>query len=266
MSRPESGDRTPPSLVEVPLTPAEVVELWSFLHGDIMEAGIRVQLRGSLGLCPRHTWGYAATEIELWQTGAGIRGGHQPFDVSVLYGDLLDQVTGQLGRPAGLFHHDLRRALLPRGQCAICAVLDPAGSRPRSTPVGYAGANATDLAAETNELVHTTTWCQETFPRWRDQACPGCVTAGGVGNSAAAEQADWARLCRLHLLDHPVSVECGHQVAVRLGEVAARLRRLGRSMTKDGPPATPDDDSSWVEALGWFAGWQVPLALARPGR
>jgi hypothetical protein len=33
-------------------------------------------------------------------------------------------------------------------------------------------------------------------------------------------------------------------------------------MTKDGPPISEKDDASWVEALGWFAGWHVPLALA----
>jgi hypothetical protein len=37
------------------LTVEEVRQLWSFVHGDIMEPGVRVQLRESLGLCPRHT-------------------------------------------------------------------------------------------------------------------------------------------------------------------------------------------------------------------
>ncbi len=83
-STPSAADANQPSLVQVPLTLVEVVELWSFVHGDIMTGGICRLLRAHLGLCPWHTWGYAATEIELWQTGAGPRGGHQPFDVCVL--------------------------------------------------------------------------------------------------------------------------------------------------------------------------------------
>lgn len=152
MSQPgDPADQEQPTLVEAQLTPAEVVELWSFLHGDIMDDGIRQQLHRSLGLCPRHTWGYAVVEIELWQTGAGIRGGHQP------------------GPPA--------RPTVPH----------PPAPRPR------------------------------------------------------------------------------HR-GVRLRRRGVRLRRLASSMTKDGLPATPNDDASWVEALGWFAGWQVPLALTRADR
>ena len=38
----------------VDLSPDEVRELWSFLHGDVMEPVIRAQLREALGLCSRH--------------------------------------------------------------------------------------------------------------------------------------------------------------------------------------------------------------------
>lgn len=41
-----------------------------------------------------------------------------------------------------------------------------------------------------------------------------------------------------------------------------RVGRLTASMTVDGAPATPADDASWIEALGFFAGWAFPLYLA----
>lgn len=270
MSRPE--DAAPAggaSLVDAELTPAEVGELWSFLHGDIMEPSIRQLLRASLGLCPRHAWGYAATEIELWQTGAGLRGGHQPFDVAVLYADLLDHVAVQLTKSPGLFHHDLRRALVPRAACSVCALLRPGGgSAGGASRIGYGGTPTAELASETNRLAHTTAWCRDTWSQWRAEVCPSCFATwkDGVDQILGVDQvhdedADCGRLCRLHLILNPVTTDCGHIAAERLESIAVRLRRLISSMTDDGPAATPEDDSSWIEALGWFAGWRVPLAL-----
>jgi hypothetical protein len=260
-SRAEAGQ---PALVDVELTPAEVVELWSFVHGDIMEGGIRQLLRAGLGLCPRHTWGYAASEIELWQIGAGARGGHQPFDVSILYEDLLDHVAAKLRKPAGLFRHDLRYVLIPHEECRICSSINVAGVSGRdSTPMGYAGSTAADLARETNQLTYTTAWCRETWPRWRHALCPRCAAdlPNTTNNKKLASGNSCASLCRLHLLNAPVTTDCAHTVAAHLEGIATRLRRLANSMTKDGRPAAPDDDSSWIEALGWFAGWRVPLIL-----
>lgn len=261
MTRPDQAAQL--TLVEAELTPAEVVELWAFVHGDIMEGGIREQLHRSLGLCARHTWGYAVVEIELWQTGAGVRGGHQPFDVSVLYEDLLDRVAAQLDRPAGLFHHDLRRALTTTTQCCICNMVKPAtGATMSSTPMGYGGSTAVDLAAETNQLSYTRPWCDQTAPQWHDRVCPDCRAAFQAAAADQLEDDDRSPyVCRLHLLLRPLTPELGHTVAGQLRNIAYRLGRLSKSMTKDGPAATPEDDASWIEALGWFAGWQVPLAL-----
>lgn len=267
MTRPTDLSDDQPSLVEAELTPAEVVELWSFVHGDIMEGGIRQLLRAALGLCPRHTWGYAATEIELWQTGAGARGGHQPFDVSVLYEDLLDHVAARLRRPAGLFHRDLRHILVPRTECRICNTLRPAGIiDERAAPVGYAGATAADLARETNQLTYTTQWCRETQPQWQSTVCPHCATTLNATPQQVPTGGNGTVLCRLHLLDLPLTPQGADGVAAHLNAIAGRLRRLGTSMTKDGPAATADDDASWVQALGWFAGWRVPLTLTGAAR
>jgi hypothetical protein len=236
------------------LEPEEVRQLWSFVHGDIMEPGLRRILRSSLGLCPRHTWGYAAVEIELWQTGAGARGGHQPFDVSILYEDLLEHVASGLDRSAGLLHRHPERILVPAGPCRICTEMG--GPAHTGLRLGYAGSDTAALTAEANTLEHTRAWCRQTADTWRDRACPECRPGPDAHLSGKA------MLCRVHLLAHPVEEADRHGTAARLRAIRARMLRLTESMTVDGAPAGPEEDASWIEALGFFAGWGPPLWLA----
>ena len=239
----------------------EVRQLWSFVHGDVMDPGIRDALRESLGLCARHTWGYAVVEIELWQTGGGVRAGHQPFDVSVLYEDLLAHVAAGLSRPRTLLHPHPESILRPRRPCYICAQLAPADvGGPR---VGYASSNSAALTDEANAAQHTRRWCAETAGQWRTRVCPDCrvrpgATAGFIPDADAV-----LLLCRAHLLGRGRTDDALlAAVAQRLDEVRTRLGRLNASMTVDGAPATAADDASWIEALGFFAGWALPLHLA----
>jgi len=70
-------------------------------------------------------------------------------------------------------------------------------------------------------------------------------------------------LCRTHLRRlGQLSAALREDVAARLRELQQRMRRLNASMTQIGAPATPQDDASWVETLGFFAGWGLPLHLA----
>lgn len=248
-----------------PLVPAaplqlsveEVRQLWSFIHGDIMDGSMRKLLRASLGLCPRHSWAYAVVEVELWQAGAGLRAGHQPFDVSILYEDLLEHVADGLARKASLLNRDPDRVLLPVGPCRICA--DMASPDLPGLRMGYANSNTEALTAEANGLVHTKAWCRETFKVWRARACPDCRlgrsrSSGGGG--------DPVLLCRFHLAARrPLAAPLRHAVASRLLGIRERLRRLTDSMTDHGAPASLEDNASWVEALGFFAGWGLPLFL-----
>jgi hypothetical protein len=232
----------------------EVRQLWSFVHGDIMAPALRGVLREALGLCPRHTWGYAAVEIELWQTGAGARGGHQPFDVSVLYEELLDHVADGLDRPATLLRPRPERILIPRGPCRICTEM--AGPEYAGHRIGYAGSDTAALTRKANLLEHTRAWCRETAAIWRGRVCPDCDPSRPARPEAAC-------LCRAHLLARgPLEQAVRRARAEGLREVRSRLLRLGDSMTVGGPPAGPEEDSSWVEALGFFAGWGPPLWLA----
>lgn len=236
------------------LSVEEVRQLWSFIHGDIMDGGMRRLLRASLGLCPRHAWAYAVVEVELWQAGAGLRGGHQPFDVTVLYEDLLEHVANGLARKASLLHRHPDDVLDPVGPCRICA--DMASPSLPGLRMGYANSNTEALTVEANSLAHTRVWCRETLPLWRDRVCPGC-DPGPLEWSG-----DPALLCRFHLAPRRPLVEpLRHEVASRLLRIRDRMRRLTDSMTDHGAPAGGEENASWIEAVGFFAGWGLPLFL-----
>lgn len=229
------------------LTVEEVGALWAFLHGDIMIGGIRQRVREHWGLCPRHAWGHAVVEIELWETGAGARGGHQPFDVIVLQDDLLETARHTLTSSRRSPKHSLRR----RGSCYVCDQLTGATDR-GLTPIGYAGFNSEPLTEETNRLEYSRKWMDETSPVWSARTCPRC----------SDDQSPRGVLCRPHLVADDAPHEAVDQVIPYLDELAPRLKRLLDSMSEHGKPATPDDDAAWIEVLGWLHGWTFPLQLA----
>lgn len=261
---PELGERDRLTGALVPVGPLElsveeVRQLWSFIHGDIMDGSMRRLLRASLGLCPRHTWAYAVVEVELWQAGAGVRGGHQPFDVTVLYEDLLEHVAHGLNQKSSLLHRHPDEVLLPVGPCRICQ--DMASPSLTGLRMGYANSNTEALTVEANGLAHMTAWCRETQPIWRNRVCPSC-DPGTPGESG-----DPVLLCRYHLAERrPLPEQLRHAVASRLREVRGRMRLLTDSMTDHGAPVGAEENTSWIEAVGFFAGWGLPLYLAEePG-
>jgi hypothetical protein len=235
------------------LEPEEVGALWSFVHGDIMIGGIRQQLKRALGLCPRHTWGYFVVEVELWQYGPKPRGGHIPFDVGVLYQDLLEDMIAKISATHRTTRHGLHDVLTPMDKCRICGDLSQPGDA--TTPIGYAGSNAATLTAEAAELAFTTAWCVRTKDHWGEWVCPLCkdLVATPSGTSTGM-------LCRSHLAQvESISTEEAHAVAARLDDIRNRLHRSVESMTQGGQPATLADDAAVIETLGWFAGWRFPL-------
>ena len=44
------------------------------------------------------------------------------------------------------------------------------------------------------------------------------------------------------------------------------MRKLTESMTDYGAPVGSGENASWIEAIGFFAGWGLPLYLARSPR
>ncbi|MDA8439103.1 MAG: hypothetical protein M0Z51_09625 [Propionibacterium sp.] len=245
-----------------PLTPAEVRELWAFIHGDIMIGGIRQQLRASFGPCPRHTWGYALVEIELWIHGAGSRGGHQPFDVCVLYADLLEHVAGRLQSRGHVFPAPLAKTLARHGPCRVCNSLTT-DAHDATAQVGFAGSNAVTLAAEANELRYTIEWFQQTRDIWTHRVCPTCALRLGRPGSPNHGGPEDGVLCLEHVREPggevPTSLPA---LAEYLTELGARVDALGNSMRQGATAPTREENASWVEALGWFAGWVPPLSLA----
>jgi hypothetical protein len=238
--------------------PAEVRELWSFVHGDIMAPGIRQQLRRAFGFCPRHTWMYAAVEIELWQGGVGSSPGHQPFDVCVLYDGLLGVALD------GLRHRrwrwgaaDPRRALRAQSGCRVCASVARAEERGDGASWGFAGSDSVALTREVNALTHTRRWLEDTAAVWHAASCALCVTSDGPRGARALT-------CRPHLIEGGADTDAD-DLFDRLAELRDRLDGLLDSMHAGRRvDATASQRASWIETLAFFSGWQTPLTLAAP--
>jgi hypothetical protein len=154
-----------------------------------------------------------------------------------------------------LLHRHPEEVLLPVGPCRICA--DMASPDLPGLRMGYANSNTEALTVEANALVHTTTWCLETVGLWRDRVCPGCDPGTPEGTG------DPALLCRFHLAARrSLPEQLRHAVAARLREIRGRMRHLTESMTDYGAPVGAAENTSWIEALGFFVGWGLPLYLA----
>lgn len=255
-------------------------ELWSFVHGDIMMGGLRQQLRDHLGLCDRHAWGHAVVEIELWEYGPGETGGHQPFDVAVLHEDLLGQLSARLADYRPSRRHGAERVLARRGTCRICSELQGAPGQ----VMGYAAQDTAPLVTQANEMAFTRRWLATSAEVWTPRICPACL-AGSDGQEQGrrveehpaadgAARLHWGLLCRRHLLKrHELDVASAHEYAGHLSGLRDRLARHLSSMTSPGGAGTPatgpvraaEERVAWIEALGWFAGWELPLALTRRG-
>lgn len=98
-----------------------------------------------------------------------------------------------------------------------------------------------ERAARLNRPTRFLALLNESWDEALARACPRCV--GGRGP-----------LCRPHLLGgFPAS-----------DDLSTRLRRLAvqiRALAAGGERADPRLRAAWVETLGWFAGWRLPIAL-----
>jgi hypothetical protein len=214
------------------LTLPETKQLAWFLDGSIMDVGVRHHLWRSWGFCERHTWAHAIAEIELRYTALGT---------AILYDDLLGRARRALARrwePATL----RCRALRARDSCYTCDYVAHAGE----TPTG----DLQHQQRQVNERSRFTDQLLREWPVWAPRACPHCAPgAQGIP-------------CRRHLAAEPARLD--HEVVGGLTELGDRLSVYLRSLTWRGPEAQATHRSAFVEVLGWFAGWQIPLALARP--
>jgi hypothetical protein len=215
---------------ELRLSLPEVKQLWWFLDGAIMAPDVRAHVRRSWGFCPRHSWAFAAAEIQL-------RGG-QPFATAILYEDLtrraVDAVDASWRRLSGW-----RRAspLAPQDSCFTCDYLALEGEEDRTFR---------DQQDRTNQLDRVRPLLEETRREWYGLSCPLCLGGAGL-------------VCRQHLLEgtkRPADLSDG------LSALADRLQAFVGSMTTRATPVGPLERASWVEALGWFSGWDYPARVS----
>lgn len=229
----------------------EVRVLWSFIHGDIMDNQIRHKLREHWGMCTRHAWAYAVVEVELWQSGAGKRGGHQPFDVSILYADLIEVMNALLDKS---HHHARKRALTGTGTCVICD--DVRGPELSGIKVTHAGFDSIALAQEANQMNYTREWLQETRPEWGNKICPDCAKKSRIDGVTEDQR------CRLHLIEaENFDDDMIKATTIELTQLRQQLLALIDSMTQSGADSTGPVDASWIRAMAWFHGWAFPLSL-----
>lgn len=233
----------------------EVRILWDFVHGDIMDSNTRRRLVEHWGMCERHAWAYALVEVELWHAGAGKRGGHQPFDVSILYADLAAKMHDQLRHTR---HRGRIRMLEGKGSCVVCD--DLRGPDPTGIVVTHAGMDLAELTEEANRMDHIRDWMVETRPVWSEFVCPECADEMNFPASGPRQR------CRPHLIEvGEVDDTASFAGFGLLGELSVQLRALTDSMTQAGAPSTPVVDASWVRTMAWFHSWRFPLRMVAGG-
>jgi hypothetical protein len=216
---------------ELDLSAAEVKQLWAFQDGSIMYPDVRQHLRKSWGFCPRHTWAAAVTEPALrWDLHGTV----------LLYEDLTGRAVAALRRPARRESTTARR-LEPKASCLTCDFVDIASAH-APEPSLVAARNRVNARSRFTELL------LQGQPVWSGRTCPAC--SGGKGP-----------ICRPHIL---TGSRAPNTLGETLADVRARLQALGDSMRWHGLIPTVEEQSSWVEALGWFAGWGYPTMAAGP--
>jgi hypothetical protein len=195
-----------------------------------MNPDVRQHLWKSWGFCPRHTWAAALAEPALrW----GLHG------TVILYEDLTGRAVAVLRRPA-VRDSTIARRLQARDSCFTCDFVRIATNH-TTEPRLVAASSLVNARERFTELL------LEVEPVWSERTCPACL--GGVG-----------LICRPHIL---AGADVPETLADGLVDLRDRLRILSNSMRWQGPTPALEDRSSWVEALGWFAGWDYPAAALR---
>ena len=110
-------------------------------------------------------------------------------------------------------------------------------------------------------MEHPRDWVVSSAHVWQPRACPACQPTPAGHQMATAET---AVVCRRHPVHADrIDVSRARACASHLDGLAARLKRHLRSMTDSGSGSTLEEQTAWIETLGWFAGWELPLTLAR---
>ncbi len=216
--------------VNLNLTTEEVKHLWAFQDGSIMNPDVRHHLRNSWGFCSRHAWAAAVTEPALRRDLHGT---------VVLYEDLTGRAVAAVRRPA-VRDSTIAHRLQARADCFTCDFVRLATDR-RPEPRLIAARDQVNRRERFTELL------MRDESVWSARTCPACL--GGEGLT-----------CRPHII---AGAKAPKRLAEGLADLQARLEVLSSSMRWRGPTPNAEERSAWVEALGWFAGWHYPAAIAR---
>ena len=196
-----------------------------------MNADVRHHLWSSWGLCPRHSWAHALVEIEAW--------GGWTFSTSILYEDLLGRALRSIRRYRFLPRDLGVRALSPKGACHTCDYVLAAKLEWRD--------HSSRIIDRVNRFERSRELLCASRSQWQEHCCPSCGDGKGP-------------VCRPHLLARSASMQWT-ELATILAPIHIRLGRYIDSMTWNGPKASDLERVSWIEALGWFAGWELPMRL-----
>ncbi len=213
-------------------TAAELKQLWWFLDGAIMNPDTRHHVRRSWGLCARHAWGYTVAEIEM-------RGG-KPFSTALLYEDLAS-------RAASCARQRLR------GWSRVRSQLESEGTRYACEYVARLPGGELELerkqweeaAARVNRRKRTRPLVHGLREQWNARSCPFYLEGNGL-------------VCRPHLVS---GAQPPDDLSPELVKLARRLRAFADSLTTRATAVGRLEQASWIEALGWFAGWDYPRKL-----
>ncbi|MHB1892608.1 MAG: hypothetical protein ACYCTZ_03805 [Candidatus Dormibacteria bacterium] len=224
--RPRASAGTAASGSRFELSRAELKQLNSFLDGAIMDSGVRHHLWKGWGLCGRHAWAYSVVEVEAF--------GGRPFSTTILYEDLLGRAVRSLHRSHHLPWTVALHRLRSSASCFTCDYLRIAAATTPGDPVGkFPRVGRLLLGSQ---------------PSWEPAACPRCAQGRGP-------------ICRPHLLAGGSPGERA-QLEAYLAALDGRLQVFLRSMTWRGPVADDLEKVAWIEALGWFHGWEPAFQLA----
>lgn len=210
------------------LAATEVRRLWLLLDGAGLSPAFREGLARSWGFCPRHTWAYAIVECAYRL---------RPLVTTTIYEDLARRAARALSLGIAPSTRSSVRRLESDGECPAC---DHSSGR-------AGGVTWTSRAERVNRREQFEAELEATRPEWEKRSCPLCL--GGDGP-----------ICRPHLLAGARPTE---DLADGLASLADRLGALMRSFMWPNEPVTARERASWVEALGWFAGWDYPRRLGR---
>jgi hypothetical protein len=219
------------------LTAAEIQFLDGFLEGNVMDVGTRHQLRRSWGLCARHAWAHAAVELEVRQG--------RPMDVVVLHEDLAGRAAAALRRTRPFPWRIARGSIRARDACLVCTNVAAAA---RSNRAAEGDALLELRVARVNQFRRTREAVIVTRDHWMARSCPRCTGGAGL-------------MCRPHLLQERDCTD-RERIADYLRELQERLETYLHLMWRMPPRATPAQQACWVEVVGWFAGWWLPVAVA----